>query len=222
MHPGGEQVHYPDQLVQEVAENTGTAIATPTHVRLARYISIILAPATISIPMVVLVAIYHSNNPTSSLLYVALTLFFLSCGPLAYILLGVRSGRLSDVDVSRRTERSGPFLFSIASMMLGFFVLGALHGPKNLETVLLGTALTALGLMVTTYWWKISVHATSVAGAVTVLVVLYGAPMLPVILVSGLVSWSRVVLGRHTIAQVVAGSLVGMVLTSVLFLVRGL
>lgn len=222
MHPGGEQVHYPDQLVQEAAENTSSAISTPRHVRFARYISIILAPPTISVPMVILVALYHISNLTTAFLYAAVTLFFLSCGPLAYILLGVRLGRLSDVDVSRQAERFGPFLFSIASMTLGFFVLLELHGPKNLETVLLGTALIALVLMVTTCWWKISVHATSLSGAVTVLIALYGVPMLPAILLLGLVNWSRVVLGRHTVAQVVAGSLVGIVLTGILLLLRSL
>lgn len=215
-------MHYPDQLVPEVAETTGVAMTTPTLIRSARYVSTILAPATISVPMVVLVALYHSSNRATALLSAMVALIFLSGGPLAYILLGVRLGKFSDVDVSRRTERSGPFLFSSASMLLGFFVLLAFHTSKDLETILLGTLLTSLVLMVITWWWKISVHATSLAGAVTALFILYGEPMVATFVLLVLVCWSRVVLGRHTVAQVVAGSCVGIVLTSAVFMLRGL
>jgi membrane-associated phospholipid phosphatase len=76
-------------------------------------------------------------------------------------------------------------------------------------------------MMVTTLWWKISIHASSLAGAATLLTALYGAMMLPAFLLLPLVGWSRVVLGRHTVAQVVVGSLVSIVLATLFILMRG-
>ena len=191
------------------------------HVRLARYVSNILAPAPISLPVVLLVAFYHSRDQLAALIYALITIFFLSIGPLLYIALGVRLGKLSDLDVSRRSERAGPFLFSITSATIGWLVLLLIHGPRNLETTLIITAVSGVIMMVTTLWWKISIHASSLGGAATMLTVLYGAVMLPAFLLLALVSWSRVALRRHTVAQVVVGSLVSVIISLLILKFRG-
>jgi membrane-associated phospholipid phosphatase len=192
----------------------------PLHVRFARLVSIVLSPVTISFPFIALVALYsHESN---ALLSAILTLFFLSFGPTLYIIIGVRSGKFTDVDVSVRSQRTGPFLFSILSSLLGFFVLDYIHGSKNLESVLLITAISGIILMTITFWWKISMHASSLSGVVTMLSILYGKFMLPAFLLVLLVSWSRVVLRRHTVAQVAVGSLVGIILSWVFLSIRGI
>ena len=215
----------PDYLtantIQNTFQDTEIEISRPLGVRIARYISNILAPITISGPLVVVVALYHAVNLLSALVYACVTLFFLSFGPLVYILLGVRLGKFSDIDLSHRTERTGPFLFSIASITLGLAILMYIHGPKNLETVLICTGVSAVILMVTTLRWKISVHASSLAGAATILTALYGVIVLPTFLLLVIVSWSRVALHRHTVAQVVVGSLVGIALTTIIIILRG-
>jgi len=194
----------------------------PIHVRAARLISNILAPAPISLPLIVLVALYHARNVLLALFYALVTLFFLSIGPFIYILIALRMGKISDVDVSRRTERAGPFLFGISSVLAGWLVLILLQGPRNLQTVLIITAVSGILMMVTTLWWKISIHASSLGGAATMLTAFYGAIMLPAFLLLILVSWSRVVLRRHTVLQVVAGSLVSIALTLLILKIRGI
>ncbi len=193
----------------------------PWHMHLARCVSNILAPVSISLPFVLLVAFYHTSDPLAALIYAGITIFFLSIGPLIYILIAVRLGKISDVDVSRRTERAGPFLFNIASVTIGWLVLLLIHGPKELQTALIITGVSGVVMMVTTLWWKISIHASSLAGAATMLTVLYGAVMLPTFVLLALVSWSRVVLRRHTIAQVVAGSLLSITISLVILKLRG-
>lgn len=194
----------------------------PAHVRVARHVSNILAPVTISLPFVVLIALYHARDVPLALLYALLTLFFLSIGPLIYIVIAVRMGKISDIDISRRTERAGPFLFGISSVLAGWLALIILHGPKDLQTVLIITAVSGIVMMVTTLWWKISIHASSMGGAATMLTAYYGTVMLPTFLLLILVSWSRVVLRRHTVLQVVAGSLVSIALTLAILKIRGI
>ena len=193
----------------------------PIHVRVARLVSNILAPASISLPFIVLVALYHAQNVPHALLYILITLFFFSIGPFIYILISVRIGKISDVDVSRRTERAGPFLFGISSVLAGWLALIILQGPANLQTLMMITAISGVVMMVTTLWWKISIHASSMGGVATVLTALYGAIMLPIFLLLILVGWSRVVLRRHTVPQVVAGSLVSIALTLLILKLRG-
>jgi membrane-associated phospholipid phosphatase len=194
----------------------------PVHVRVARYISNILAPVCVSLPLIVLVALYHARNVPLVLLYALITLFFLSIGPLIYILIAVRMGKISDIDVSRRKERAGPFLFGISSTLAGWLVLIILQGPKGLQTMMIITAVSGIVMMVTTLWWKISIHASSMGGVATMLTAFYGAVMLPAFLLLILVSWSRVVLRRHTVLQVVAGSLVSIALTLLILKIRGI
>jgi membrane-associated phospholipid phosphatase len=191
------------------------------RIRFARHVSNILAPATISLPFILLVAFYQALDKLSALIYALLTFFFLSVGPLIYIIIGVRLGKLSDIDVSRRTQRFGPFLFGIVSATIGFIVLSLTHGPRNLQTVMIIAIFSGIIMMVITSWWKISMHASSLGGVATMLTVLYGAVMMPLFLLLVLVSWSRVALRRHTVPQVIAGSLVGIVLTLVILKLRG-
>ena len=75
--------------------------------------------------------------------------------------------------------------------------------------------------MVITWWWKISIHAATLGGVLTMLTALYGIIVLPIFVLLLLVSWSRIVLHRHTLAQVVGGSLMGIILTLVIIIIRG-
>ncbi|MGZ3630441.1 MAG: hypothetical protein ACXVDN_22645 [Ktedonobacteraceae bacterium] len=201
-------------ILETPAENT-------KRVRIARQVSNILAPATISLPFILLVAFYQAQDKLSALLFACITLFFLSVGPLLYIIIGVRLGILSDIDVSRRSQRVGPFIFGIVSATIGWIILSLTDAPRNLQTVMIITVFSGIIMMVITLWWKISMHASSFGGVATMLTVLYGAVMLPLFVLLVLVSWSRVVLRRHTIPQVIAGSLAGIVLSLVILKIRG-
>lgn len=193
----------------------------PLRIHIARQISTILSPVVISLPLVVLVAHYHTSNMLTTFIYAGLVLFFLSIGPMAYILIGVHLGKFTDVDVSQRTQRTGPFLFGLISAIAGLCTLVLTRGPKSLETLLVITIVSGAVMMITTFWWKISIHASSLAGAVTILVILYGTLVLPAFLLLVPLGWSRVVLRRHTVAQVITGSLVSIILSSMVFAIRG-
>lgn len=194
----------------------------PVHVRVARLVSNILAPASISLPCIVLVALYHAQNVWRALLYALVSLFFLIIGPFTYILVAVRMGKISDMDISRRAERARPFLFGISSALVGWLVLIILRGPENLQTLFIITTVSGIVMMITTLWWKVSIHASSMGGVATMLTTFYGAAMLPAFLLLILVSWSRVVLRRHTVLQVVAGSLASIALTLLILKIRGI
>lgn len=59
------------------------------------------------------------------------------------------------------------------------------------------------------------------ASAATLLTAMYGSVMLPLFLLLILVSWSRVALRRHTVAQVTLGALLSILLTTVILKLRG-
>jgi membrane-associated phospholipid phosphatase len=82
------------------------------------------------------------------------------------------------------------------------------------------TAVISIVVVVTLYW-KISVHAAGAASLATLVSALLEAKLLAVLPVPVLVvSWSRLYLGRHTLAQVVAGGILGAVVFGSFLLVR--
>ncbi len=192
----------------------------PFYIQFARFISTIFSPPVVALPVLLLIALYHQES--SSLIFAGIALLFGSIGPLIYVAVGVSLGKFTDMDVSDRRQRTGPYLFGILSSLLGFFVLERYGAPKNIETVLLATALISIVLMVTTFWWKISMHASIFTASVTMLASLYGKIMLPGFLLLVLVCWSRVVLKRHTLGQVCAGSLVSLALMLATIAIRGI
>ncbi len=209
-------------LTKEEQPLIASPTASPLYLYIARHISNFLSPIAVSIPFTLLVALYRTQNAPTALAYAGATLFFMSIGPMLYIFIGVHQGKFTDIDVSVRSQRSGPFLFSILSTLVGLFFLFYLHGPKNLQTVMFTVVASGIVLMLITFWWKISMHASTLAGAITMLTALYGNIILPAYLLLALVCWSRVVLRRHTLMQVIAGSLLSILLTILALAIRGI
>ena len=68
------------------------------------------------------------------------------------------------------------------------------------------------GLLVTfavTLAWKVSMHVATLAGAVTIVAIVFGPQWLPLLLLVVLVGWARVVTGDHSAIQVAAGAVIG-------------
>jgi membrane-associated phospholipid phosphatase len=185
----------------------------------AHFISTVLSPAVVALPFIILMALARKNQ--NIFLSVLITIFFLCIGPMTYIIIGVICGKFTDLDVSLRSQRVGPFLFGIASTLIGYIVLSLTHGQRNLETLLLLVAISGFVMMFITFWWKISMHASALSAAVTALTLVYGLIVLPAYLLVILVSWSRVKLQRHTLGQVIAGAIVGVALSWILIRIRG-
>jgi hypothetical protein len=129
--------------------------------------------------------------------------------PTVFITLGVRRGRWADRNVGARGPRLLVLGFILGSVAAGFLVLTAGGAPSQL-TWYFGCMLASVAMLAAiTAAWKISIHCAVAAGAVTLLVLLYGLWVTPAYLLVGLTAWSRVELRDHTAAQVVAGTILG-------------
>ena len=210
-----------DEEYVPVSPSLATSSFTPIRTRIAWYLSNLFSPVVISLPFIILVALYHAHNVPFALGYAALTFLFLTIGPMIYILIGVRRGELTDTDVSVRSQRLRPLLFGLCSALLGLGILIITHAPKDLQTVLLISSVSGVVTILITLFWKISMHASSLASALTMLTILYGSYFIVALPLLIAVCWSRVVLRRHTIAQVIGGSLINIVVTAAILAIRG-
>lgn len=144
--------------------------------------------------------------------------------PLAYLTWMVWHHRARSIEVRDRRRRTAPFLVATAAYVtaLGLVLLSDTTA-KPLVVAILGISVgNALLLMAITWRWKISIHAASAGGFVSVLWLVsmlwrdVPVPMLHagwvalLVMMVPLVMWARVRVQAHTHLQVWAGALFGL------------
>ncbi len=125
----------------------------------------------------------------------------------------LRTGRIDALYPQQRQQRDGLLLAGVVSYGLGYisFILIDAH-PLMYTTGLSFCAATLLVWLINRHW-KISIHCVGVGGAVSLLCVAGGMAFWPSLLLIPLVSWARLSLLAHTLLQIVAGLVLGCVVS---------
>jgi membrane-associated phospholipid phosphatase len=192
-------------------------MSPPGRRRVARLVGELLSPPPILVVLALLVAWASSSTPAMAVLWGGIAAVFASVLPYALILRGVRRGRLSDKHISLREQRIRFGVVAIISILMGLGALAAFDAPAEMVALLASIAVGVACGWVVTLWWKISVHAAIAAGAATVLLLVFGPALLAVWPLVALIAWSRVQVGDHTPAQVLAGVALGVVVNATIF-----
>jgi membrane-associated phospholipid phosphatase len=138
-----------------------------------------------------------------------LAVLFTAVLPTLFITAGVRRGRWSDRNVGARRPRLVVLAFITASVTAGLILLFLLGAPRLLTGYLAFMLASVALLALVTMAWKISIHCAVASGSVTVLALFFGPLVLCGYVLVALLGWSRVTLKDHTVAEVVAGSVLG-------------
>jgi membrane-associated phospholipid phosphatase len=147
----------------------------------------------------------------------AVAVLFVCVLPLAVVVLLVRLGKVTDHHVSDRKQRAPVLAMAVLSLLAGLGLLTAISAPRSVIVMVLAIVSGVVVLAVISLFWKISGHAGAVALSTAIAVLVLGPPWIPLLLLIPVVGWSRVVLRAHTVAQVVAGALVGGGVTTALW-----
>jgi membrane-associated phospholipid phosphatase len=189
----------------------------PRRLRVARLVGELLSPPPILVILALVVAWDTSPTPAMAVLWGGIAAVFASALPYALILRGVRGGRLSDKNISLREQRIRFGVVAITSILIGLALLAAFDAPAEMVALQASIAVGVACGWVITLWWKISVHAAIAAGAATVLTLVLGTALLAAWALVALIAWSRVQVGDHTPAQVLAGVTLGVVVNATIF-----
>jgi membrane-associated phospholipid phosphatase len=189
----------------------------PRRLRVARLAGELLSPPPILAVLALVVAWDSSPTPAMAVVWGGIAALSTSVLPYALILRGVRRGRLTDRNISLREQRIRFAAVAIASILTGLTVLAAFDAPAEMVALQASIAVGVACGWVITLWWKISVHAAIAAGAATVLLLVFGLALLVVWPLVALIAWSRVQVGDHTPAQVLAGIALGIVVNVTIF-----
>ncbi len=131
-----------------------------------------------------------------------------------YVVFLKKSGRVGSLDLDLREERTKPFIVGVASNVVGFIAVYLLDAPPLVTWLMFCYVTNTLLVQVITRRWKVSIHATSIGGAVIAWAFQFGAMIAPWFVLVPIVGISRVVLHKHTTGQVIVGSLIGLCLTA--------
>ena len=202
-----------------ISPGTDSTMATertePKHPRLARLITEILAPT--AAVLLLLVAWHSAPSTAEALRWGGLAALFASFVPFLYIVRGVRRGRLTDHHVRVREQRRLPLLVGVGSVVIGLTLLALWGAPRELVALVASMVVGLASSLLVTLVWKISIHTAVVAGAITILVLVFGWPLLALAPLAALVCWARVAVRDHTPAQTVAGVALGATVAAVVF-----
>jgi membrane-associated phospholipid phosphatase len=145
------------------------------------------------------------------------TFIFTAVLPAIPILVMLRKGEINDLFISKKEERTMPYLFSfLAYVFWSMFMWRTLQFPMFIVAMGIGSAISIIAITVINLKWKISAHLGGVGGLTgAVFGVCYRMdinplPFLIIILaISALVALARMELKAHTPGQVLAGFVVG-------------
>jgi len=118
-----------------------------------------------------------------------------------------------------RTDRALPLFINSLAYVFCTWILYKQGLPSWALSFYIGATLLAFICWLISFWWKISAHTTGIAGFAMVSFIVYfrfphSMPLawpLALTVLTGLLGSIRVYLGRHTLMQVTAGSLLGAV-----------
>jgi membrane-associated phospholipid phosphatase len=145
------------------------------------------------------------------------TFVFTALLPATPILMMLRSGQIKDLYISKKEQRTLPYLFSmIAYFFWTLFMWRVLKMPLFLVFMGVGSILSLVIITLINTRWKISAHLSGIgglSGGVFAYSYLMGVNplglLILILLLSGLTALSRIELKAHSPGQTLAGFTVG-------------
>ncbi len=181
----------------------------------------VLHPFIVSPAAIVLLLYLDAGDLGMALKWAAICAAFVIGPALVFLRRKLATGDYEDDDVSVPEHRWGFYIFGGASMVVCFAVLIWLDAPALLIT-LFATAFLTLGIFaaVTRWWTKVSIHTGIMAGTMMA-TAFYSLPLaMALTVVTVIVAWSRLVLKRHTLVEVLLGYGLASYVATMVMLIR--
>jgi membrane-associated phospholipid phosphatase len=176
--------------------------------KVARFISVIGHPL-LTIPVFVLIVMYRfeSFETASKISLLIIGCFFIPL--ILWMFIKSRNGSYTNFDVSNRLQRRSLYVFAVpllSAVTIILFVTG--QSPNTCFSVLFALVLMIFS-MVVNFFVKSSLHVSLNIFLAALVFDIDKRIAVAVLLFTGLLCWSRIKLGRHTLLEVVFGILVG-------------
>ncbi len=184
----------------------------------ARLVSDLLSPPVVWAVMAFPIAFRDAKSEMQALTWAFVYGVLVCLLPMLYVAWKVHQGKITDLHMRVREQRIRPFLVSLLCTTIAWWVLRGLGAPPVVPLFALFSLIQLVVMTIISLVWQISVHAMSITGAMVAAFALFGPVwavlILPLVV---LVGAARLQLRRHTLSQVLAGSVLGLMIPIVLF-----
>jgi len=177
--------------------------------KLARVISTIFIPPTLTLISFIFLALTFERNLSAKISVIAITAVFGVFLQIASFIYFYKKGIIGDVDAKTKEERTLPYLLSIVIFIIGFILL--LICKASIISIAFWFCYisnTFLVVFINRYL-KISIHTMGVSGPIALFSFIFGFTVLVFMPIIIAVGWSRIKLKCHSLTEVVAGAVLG-------------
>ena len=188
---------------------------------LAEIVSWLFFPPLVATVFFIFLVFWYSNDLNQGVRWLATIAPFLVFLPLIFFVVAYKLKWISDIDLSHRRERPAFLLVFIISLALASALLYFLKVPKEFFAYAFSGLVMVILASIITLSWKISFHTAVTTSVVTAIVILGGLRFWPFFLLIPVIGWARVALKKHTIYQVIGGTLLSIAITIVVFYLFG-
>ena len=185
----------------------------------ARLVSDLFSPPVVWAVFAFPIALHDAPTRQQAVVWAVTYIFLVCILPVFYIALMVRRGHITDIHMQVRRQRIRPLLVSVGCTAVAWGILRLMGAPSVVPTFAIFSLIQLAVMMVITIWWQISIHAISITGVAVATGALFGLlPALLTLPLIVLVGAARLKLKRHTVGQVVGGTVIGAAIPMLLFL----
>jgi membrane-associated phospholipid phosphatase len=209
-----------DRIIMQIKNKLVVPTREEIILRLAQFLSILFHP--LWMPLVIYISVREIDPyyiaPTEADMFVFLLLGINIVAPAISMLVMIKYGMLSSIDLRNRKERFGPYMLVIFYYIVSYGMLKwkGPYLPDSVFSFFLSVIVSLIISMLINLYWKISVHMLAQGGIFGTLLglnvihpnmdLLYPAMSL---VVAALTAYSRLYLNAHTHGQVYAGFCLG-------------
>lgn len=181
--------------------------------QLATVISFVSNPVIVLLTVLAAVVSYYADSPAETWQGITVgSLLLVGPGTLYAIMLWRKEGHI-DIDLTDRQDRIIPLALSSVGALIGGYLISTRFHNQTLALMSYTLVTQLIILTAVTTAWKISMHAATLAGLTTLLLIFRGDAMAWFYLLLIPIFWARLTLKQHTIWQLIGGTFVGVVVT---------
>jgi hypothetical protein len=183
----------------------------------ARWIAGALTPANVVLALMAYLSVKYADSLPAAAAWWLAALVLVVGVPYLILYRALRKGTASDRQVVQRSQRPVLMASAATAVTIALVVLYVVSAPKPLVWLILAMICGLVAMALTTLVWKASMHLAVAVGAVAVLAIENNVAGLVAALFLPLLAWARWRDGRHSMAQLVGGAVIGSVVAGVVY-----
>jgi len=185
-------------------------------IQIAKFISDIFNPGVLAL-IILFTAVYRSSLAREEAFawYLAILVVNGLIPGVFYLFFTSRGYVFDDTLKNKKVHKErilllGLFLVITVIEVLIMSATGNYYQP--LYAVLVGGIISIIIAAIVSYFWKVSMHSSMITFFTLMVIFMFGPATWPVLFLIPLVWWSRLILCRHTIWQLIIGSIISIII----------